>query len=246
MLGRAKSDRNLYYVDMHAHCTELKDLDKYRGEYLLVCVSDDLESSSAVLRLVENYEYVKPCIGVHPWVAHEFSARDVENSLRKLINRAECLGEVGLDKKFKPETFEKQLEIFNIFVNYAKEYDMVLNLHAAGAWDDVFHIVNSKNINKAYFHWYTGPLHLADQIVGVGYFIGANPALLIQEKHRVVLDYVSLENIITESDSPYYYRGLNLTPELVKEVVLYLSKRRGLHPLKVKEAIYENFKKLFK
>lgn len=234
------------FVDMHVHCTELEDLSKYSGNYVLVCVSDSPESSYATIKLSEKYEYVKPCIGIHPWLAHEHTTRDASKLLEELAAKVKCLGEVGLDKKFKPDTLDKQLAVFNVFLDYAREYDLLLNLHAAGAWDVVFKLVYSKNINKAYFHWYTGPLNLADQISSVGYFIGANPALTIQEKHREVLGHIRLESILTESDAPYYYRGLNLTPELIDKVILYLSEKNHLEPRKVKDIIYGNFKKLFK
>jgi len=236
----------MYYVDMHIHCAELKDINKYRGEFILVCVSDDVETSNITLKLAEKYEHVKPCVGVHPWIAHKFTAEEIRGFLRGLTDRVQCLGEVGLDKKFKPDTFDKQLEIFRVFADHAREYDMVLNLHAAGAWNEVFNLIYSRDVNKAYFHWYTGPVHLADQITSVGYFIGANPAFMIQEKHRLILDHISLESVITESDSPYHYRGLNLTPELVEKVILYLAEKKQLEYFKVKETVYSNYKKLFK
>jgi TatD DNase family protein len=234
------------FVDMHVHCTELNDLSKYRGNYVLVCVSDNLESSYTTIEISEKYEYVKPCIGIHPWLAHEYAVKDALRLLEKLASSVQCLGEVGLDKKFKPDTLDKQLVIFNVFLDYAREYDLLLNLHAAGAWDMVFQLVYSKNINKAYFHWYTGPLSLADQITSVGYFIGANPALVIQDKHRQILDHVRLESILTESDGPYNYRGLNLTPELIDKAILYLSEKKHLEPERVKDIVYGNFRKLFK
>jgi len=234
------------FIDMHVHCTELGDLGKYRDKYILVCVSDDIDSSYTTLKLSEKYDHVKPCIGIHPWVVHEFTVKSAKDLLEKLGNKVQCLGEVGLDKKFKPETYNKQFEVFKLFVEYAREHDAVLNLHAAGAWSEVFQIVYSGDVNKVYFHWYTGPLGLADQITSVGYFIGANPAFLVQEKHRAVLDRVNLDNIITESDAPYYYRGLNMTPELIEKTVAYLSGKKRLEPARVEEIIYSNFVKLFK
>jgi TatD DNase family protein len=234
------------FIDMHVHCTELSDLGKYGKKYILVCVSDDIDSSYATLKLSEKYNHVKPCIGIHPWVVHEFTVESAKGLLEKLGDKVQCLGEVGLDKKFKPETYNRQFEIFKLFVEYAREYNAVLNLHAAGAWSEVFQIVYSRGINKAYFHWYTGPLDLADQITSVGYFIGANPAFLVQEKHRAVLDRVNLDNIITESDAPYYYRGLNMTPELIEKTITYLSGKKRQEPTRVEEIIYSNFIKLFK
>ncbi|WP_457913361.1 TatD family hydrolase [Candidatus Nanopusillus massiliensis] len=46
-------------------------------------------------------------------------------------NKIKILGEIRLDKKFKPETFEKQKEVFEKFLNLAKEYDLNVNLQTS-------------------------------------------------------------------------------------------------------------------
>ena len=237
------------YVDMHVHCSELQNIENYTksGEIVLVCVSDDYDSSMNTLKLAEKYDKLEACIGVHPWVAHEYSASSIRSLLDTAISKydVKCLGEVGLDKRFKADTFEKQLEIFNVVVEYAREYGLVLNLHAADAWREVFEIVSSKDIEKAYFHWYTGPLDLMELIQSSGYFIGVNPAWMLQQKHRVVLEQARIEHIITESDAPYNYRGLQLVPDMVKKTVEYITLTRKLNIEQVRKVIYGNYSRLF-
>ncbi len=236
------------YVDMHCHCHEISidELREYTKKIILVCVSDDPGSSEATIELTKYVDIV-PCIGIHPWEAHNYSLEDV-NSLARFIDRhgIKCLGEIGLDKKFYPHTFEHQLKIFIRFLEIAREYDLFMNLHTAGAWREVYELLLKYDIKKAYFHWYTGPKTLLDSIVGSGYYIGINPAWKIQEKHRKIIEYAPITNIITESDAPYKYRNLYMKPDLVFETIGYIAKVKNMDYDEAKQVILNNYRRLFR
>ncbi|MEM4718157.1 MAG: TatD family hydrolase [Desulfurococcaceae archaeon] len=238
------------FVDAHLHCAEINDIDKYvnSSNWKIACVSDDIESSHRVLEISRIHsEKIIPCVGVHPWVIHEHNLKIVRSALDRALleHQIICLGEVGLDKRFKPDTYPIQLEFFTLFLNYAKEYDLSMNLHAAGAWREVFERVYQYDIQKAYFHWYTGPLDLLSQIESIGYYVGINPSWIIQDKHRVVIEKTNIGSIITESDAPYRYKGLELKPDLIKNTIEYLSRIKELNIEVVKKVVLSNFNKLF-
>lgn len=233
---------------MHCHCHEipLNELEIYLKNTLFVCVSDNVESSRITLDLSRKYNIV-PCIGIHPWEINANNLNELDKLIEILIyNNIVCLGEIGLDRKFRLETYRYQYIVFNKLLHYAREYSLVLNLHSAGAWREVYDLVFKYSIDKAYFHWYTGPKQLVNEIVSSGYFIGINPALIIQEKHRELVDIVPLTNILTESDSPYQYRGLNMNPGLIAESVKYIAERKNTTVDNVVKQINTNFYKLFK
>lgn len=237
------------YVDAHVHCAELDDLSPYiRGDIVAVCVSDDLVSSRKTLSINTRSVNIVPCVGVHPWLAHEVSPREVMRFLNEEVAEAKigCLGEVGLDKRFKAETLNAQIEVFKVFLEFAKEYDLVLNIHAAGAWREVFELLVKYDVGRAYFHWYTGPLELLNDLTSIGYYVGINPAVEIQEKHRAVVEKADLEHVLSESDAPYEYRGLKMTPESIKKVIEYIAAIKGVEVEFVKAKILYNFKALFR
>lgn len=238
------------YIDMHCHCYEygIKDLLFFINKnILLVCVSDDPESAVKTLELRDKLSGVVPCIGIHPWEAHKYSETEAEKIVELAVkNNIKCLGEIGLDKRFVPKTYDHQLRIFNVFLKAAKEYDLVLNLHTAGAWREVYELLIKNDIKRAYFHWYTGPLNLLDEITSSGYYIGINAAWKIQEKHRRVIAYASLDSIITETDAPYKYKSLNLRPDLVIETVEYIARAKNVSSKDVLLKININYEKLFK
>lgn len=234
---------------MHAHCHELSlsELDSYRDSYIVVAVSDDYDSSLITIDMARERRFIHPCIGIHPWNVGEASENEV-NVLLKLAESesVKCLGEVGLDTKFTPQTFKKQLDVFMKFLKLARDYNLVLNIHAAGTWEHVFNLILKYDIDKVFFHWYTGPLSLLEEIIDKGFFIGANPAWRVQSKHRSIIESVPLENIVTESDAPYYYKGISMSISLVKETVDYIARSRGISFSSVESLIYNNYRKLFR
>ncbi len=241
------------YIDMHNHFHELleeeyniKHIVEYNNEYIIVAVSDDLESSIRTLELSKKYSFIRPCIGIHPWSIEEAS-EDELNKLLSVVDKEEvnCLGEIGLDTIFVAKTINKQRKFFLKFLEKARDYNLLLNLHTAGTWNEVFNLLLKYDIEKAYFHWYTGPLDLLDEITSQGYYIGANPAWIIQKKHRRILEYAGVNNLITESDAPYKYKGIYMTPLLVKDTLNYLSQLYRISYEVLKYKIYQNYLSLF-
>lgn len=239
------------YIDAHCHCHELpiNILERISKEnkILLVCVSDDVKSSELTIELSHKYRNVLPCIGIHPWSIDEAKLNDIQ-ILEKLINKYEvrCLGEIGLDTKFVPKTIVKQRVFFNEFIRLAKEYDLAMNIHAAGTWREVYEQLVKNDIARAYVHWYTGPIDIIDKFLETGYKIGINPAWKIQKKHRDVINYAPLNVMVTESDAPYEYRGLSLTPDLVIETIEYVSKVKKLSREYILSVIEKNFQEIFR
>lgn len=236
------------YFDAHCHLHEFGDeeIDEFK-DYVIVAVSDDLETSKKTLRLAERLENVVPCFGVHPWVVDKATISCIDE-LEKLVSIIDscALGEVGLDRKFVPQTFDRQLKFFKEFVRIAVEYDVPMNLHAAGAWREVYEELIRKDVERALLHWYTGPLDLLEELTGKGYFISINPALEIQKKHMMVAMEVDLRRMLIESDSPYEYRGLKLTPKLIPKVLEFLANARGLRLKELKSVIENNFRSFFR
>jgi len=218
-------------VDAHVHLHE--DPSMLTEGITVVAVSDDLDSSERTLEL----DAIK-CIGIHPWSVPQSS----EGELKRIGNMAEsadCLGEVGLDYRFVGSR-EKQRTFFEYFLDIAREYDLPLNLHALDAWRDVFDLLLRHDIRRAYFHWYNGPLDLIEEIVGQGYFIGINAAIKIQRKHLRVLERTPLSRLITESDGPYNYRGLRLSPSLIPELTVKVAEVKGVSVESVVSVVRSN------
>ncbi|MCS7099977.1 MAG: TatD family hydrolase [Sulfolobales archaeon] len=235
-------------IDSHIHLYEYEDSwVKYCDSgYLMIAVSDDVASSLKTVDICGRCPHAIPAVGVHPWNADKVGIEDSMKAIEKLVGDYGIyfLGEVGLDRALHPETFEAQLRLFKGFLEIAAEYGLGLSIHAAGAWRDVLDLLRKYEIATAVFHWYTGPLELVDEIVSEGFFIGVNPALLVQKKHEAVVEKVPTDAILTESDGPYRYRGLDLGPELLPRLLERISQIKRVSVTEISERVAENFRRL--
>lgn len=231
--------------DNHVHCHEFprEELEGYVKEWNLVCVSDDLQSSRKTLEL----EVAVKCLGVHPWQVEKAQPGDLEAVL-KLIERSEvqCIGEVGLDKRFVPHSLDKQKEYFRIFLKTARELDLVVNVHAPDAWTDVVEELRKADVDRALIHWYTGPLELLETIRDLGYYISINPAVVIQKKHQEVAKAADRRIVLVESDGPYEYRGMKLAPPAIRKTVEKLAELWGTTQEYVVEVVENNATRLWR
>ncbi|MFP3485903.1 MAG: TatD family hydrolase [Vulcanisaeta sp.] len=233
--------------DAHTHLHEFLDsrIEEFSREIVMVGVSDDYPSSKRTLDLAEKFSNVIPCVGIHPWNVDKVSIDELRQ-LERLVSEAGCIGEVGLDRRFVPQTFDRQLEFFRTFVEWARDYDLPLNIHAPDAWRDALELIRRSDVNKALFHWYTGPLNLLGEIRDYGYYISINAAIKIQEKSRLVAREAPLDIILLESDGPYEYRGITLEPPMVKDAALIVAEIKGVHLDELWDRVRENFSRLFK
>ena len=231
-------------VDFHCHAHELEDLEKYSG-IIMVAVSDDYESSVKTLLLSEKHPNIIPAIGLHPW---SLDKAPVEEAYRvsSLLDSHDVriLGEIGLDKRFKPHTWDKQLEVFRIFLREASEHGLAVNLHAPGAWRETLREVLRYEPPVASFHWYTGPLNTLRELVSVGYYVSINPSARIQAKHRMIAREAPLTSLLTESDAPYNYRGIRLDPLMVRESIMIIAEEKELDAGAVEKQVWSNFKNI--
>jgi len=234
------------YIDSHCHLYKFNEIEIKRiiknKDIIILSVSEDLESSLKNLVLSQLNENVIPAVGIHPWNAenvNENTFKIIEDIIKE--NKIKILGEIGLDKKFKPETFEKQKEIFEKFLNLAKEYDLNLNLHTPNASNEVFDLLIKYDIKKAYFHWYSGDEKLLEEIIDKGYFIGINVATIINEKYKRYIEIANIKNIITESDGPYNYKGIILHPDLIKDLYRLISNIQKIDLEELSNIIQTNF-----
>jgi TatD DNase family protein len=251
LVGALLVGESRMYVDVHSHAHELSsdELTKIfkQIDIVVVGVSDDYESSLKTLELSTRYKSLVPCVGVHPWTVNELGGERALKEARRVIELAlekglKCFGEIGLDTKFVPESIEAQREVFTLFLEAARDNGILLNLHTAGTWREVFELLIRYDIGYANFHWYTGPVDLVKEIAANGYTISINPAVRIQQKHRNIVAVAPLEAMLTESDAPYKYRGMELSPLLVPLVVETIADIKGVDKEYVKKTIAATFR----
>ena len=237
--------------DMHCHCSEfdpgeLASMLERVPDLVVVAVSEDVESLLDTIELARLHPgRVVPCAGFHPWVIGEKPLSQLEEVLRIAYRHGiPCLGEVGLDRKFVPHTWEAQVQVFTRILREARDTGALVNIHAPDAWRDALALLLDYGVERALFHWYTGPLDLIPAIGEAGYKVSINAAIRIQKKHQRVAAHTPLEYMVTESDGPYNYRGLRLSPIMIPETIKIIAEIKGATPQEVGEATRRNAEKL--
>lgn len=230
-------------ADSHCHVYgfRIDELESFK-DILIVGVAEDYESSIKNLEISKTFSNIYAFVGAHPWNLQDIGDKEVEKII-EIAGESSGIGEVGLDKRYSKKTIEEQIKVFRLFCEVASEKNLPMNIHALDTWRECFSIVTSHNVKRVLFHWYTGPLNILEEIASQGYYISINPAVIIQPKHRVVLEKAEIDILITESDGPYLYHGMNLSPLKIRELVETMARIKD-QPVEYLERVIENnFKK---
>ncbi|BBD72895.1 hydrolase TatD [Sulfodiicoccus acidiphilus] len=218
--------------DAHCHLVELGK--SYDGVFV-AAVSMDLASSKRTLGLLGPK--ILKGVGIHPWLAH---LEDPEKVL-PLIEEADFVGEVGLDRKYSEAPWDRQRQVF---LKQIRE-DKTINVHALRAWKVTFDLLIKHDVKRAIFHWYTGPKELLKDIEGAGYFVTVNPSVKVQKEHAEAIAEADLSVILVESDGGYTYRGRTLEPPMVVEAEDFLATTFQVSIKEIERKVRENFIRAF-
>jgi len=224
-----------YFYDAHCHYNFIKN--KKYDNFIIAAVSMDYETSVDTLSISDKK--ILKGVGIHPWRVYEES---IERVL-PLVNKADFIGEVGLDFRFAKAPKDLQIQVFKRFIEISE--GKTLNVHALDAWREAFELLVKHDVKRAIFHWYTGPIDLLKDIEYMGYFITINPSVTFQKKHQAVLEKADINIILTESDGGYEYRGRLLEPIHILEALEYISRLKEIEISDLNRKIESNFKKAF-
>lgn len=206
-------------IDTHAHLDEIQDIEgalsraQDAGVHAIIGVGTDLASNEKTLQLAGRFpRFVLPAVGLHPW---HLNGVDLEANLtfiEKELPRCLALGEIGLDFAIQTPR-EEQKDVLRELLTVAFRENKPVLLHARKAWEDALRLLISFPIQKAVFHWYSGPEDILRKILTKGYFISATPAAAYSENHRRALQTAPLGQLLMETDAPEVYRGVPSEPK---------------------------------
>jgi TatD DNase family protein len=231
MLIFARSSTENMILDAHCHYVDLKR----EYEAVIAAVSVDFRSSLDTLSL--NSKRILKGVGIHPWRAH---IEKVEEVL-PLVEKADFVGEVGLDYRLSEAPREVQRRVFQSFLFE----DKTLNVHALDAWEEALSTMIRRGVRRAILHWYTGSPELLKDIEGAGYFITVNPSITFQRKHQDAVRRAPPGVILMESDGGYVYRGILLEPNMIPKTEEFTAELLGLEVEELHRVVEGNFRRAF-
>jgi TatD DNase family protein len=219
-----------HLIDGHAHLNEINQIDQVliraraAGVNRIVAVGMDMSSNRRTIELSDKYpDIIWPAVGYHPWKIVPNQIEMVLSQLSVLLPACVALGEVGLDYKVRIKK-PIQWDVFTRVLELADRFRKPVIVHSRYSHQRCHQMVSAAGIDKAVFHWYSGPLDVLDRIVADGYYVSCTPALAYSIHHQKAMSHAPLEHILIETDCPVAFRDQISEPALLTETLAQLSR----------------------
>lgn len=261
------------YVDVHTHLTD-SSFDPDREKIILECKKvglvavvvngTDPESNRMILELADNYDHIKPALGIYPVEAvhkllpsdypREYHLFDVQAEIDFINQQAAsgkliAVGECGLDGYcLEQETFMEQEKVLEALVDIGIRHDIPVILHSRKRERRTLEMMEHLGVKKADFHCYGGKTKLAiDAAEKHGWCFSIPSNVHRNQAHQKLLKSLAPECILTETDAPYLApeRGARNWPGTVVETVALLGKLRGWDVSTAMNQVFSNYQRIF-
>ena len=206
-------------IDTHCHI-DFEEYDEDRDQIIkraqdvldaVVVSGIGYESNRGVLDLCSQYEgFLYPSFGYHPVSSQNCSDEELKLAHADIIENKDsitAIGEVGMDYFYVKDKAlrEKQREIFQTFIELADEYRIPLLMHVRDCEKKALNMVlEYENIPYVVFHCFSGSKKTAKRIIqNDNYFMSFSTMLCYSAQHQELIKDIPLDNILTETDSPY-------------------------------------------
>ena len=249
--------------ESHAHYDD-EAFDKDRDELLaslaghgidmVINVGASLAGCRATLELIEKYPFIYGAMGVHPSETQELSEEGIawlrEQCFR---DKVVAVGEIGLDYYWKePEPalqkkwFERQLEL-------AREVKMPVIIHSRDAAKDTLDMMQALHAEEmgGVVHCYSYTKELAREYLNMDFYFGIGGVITFKNSRKLkeAVEYIPLERILLETDSPYLApepnRGRRNSSLNLPHVAQEVARLKGVPYEEVVEVTRKNAEALF-
>ncbi len=216
-------------IDTHCHLDK-RDYDNL--ESVIMNMSNDIMIASGadpkdnknVIDLVNNYQNIYGTIGIHPEFANTYTEDDLKFIEDNLSNpKIVGIGEIGLDYHWVSDNKEEQKQLFISQIRLAKKYNKTIVIHSRDAASDTLDILKQEYDGKLKInmHCYSYSIETAKELLKMNVKFGIGGVITFKNSKKIkeVVDYLSLSDIVLETDSPYLtpepYRGKKNNPKNV-------------------------------
>lgn len=256
----------MQFTDSHTHIY-LEQFDKDRSEMIQRAENEnigrfllpniDLDSIDSMHQLTEDYKgKCFPMMGLHPCSVDADYKSVLEQMRLKLDeNHYVAVGEIGMDLYWDKSFQAQQVEAFKIQIEWAKELDLPIVIHARDAFQEIFDVLDEVNDEKlkGIFHCFTGGEAEAQKVLDYGNFlmgIGGVVTFKNSGLDKTLKSLVPLEKLILETDAPYLapvpYRGKRNEPSYISHIVDKLVDIYEVTPQEISDVTEQNIDSIFK
>lgn len=214
--------------------------------YMIVAGCDD-NTNLEVIDLVNKYDNVYGVIGIQPEEVNKVSSKSYKIIEENITNpKIVGVGEIGLDYYWDDSNKEEQIKIFKDMLSIARKYNKAVVVHSRDAIQDTYDILKEYKDLKIDLHCYSGSLEMSKRFLDLGIKFGIGGVLTFKNSKVIkeVVEYLPLESILLETDSPYLspepLRGQQNVPNNIKIVAEKISEIKKVPVEKVLEITTKN------
>lgn len=252
------------FIDTHTHLFA-KEFDIDRAEVVQKAINSGIKKmllpnidESTVDRM---YNLVKqfpnncfPMMGIHPCSVRKDVKAQLDEFYAKLKDKDfVAIGEIGIDLHWDKTTLPEQEIAFRAQIQWAKEMNLPIVIHARQSYNEIFNILDEENDENltGVFHCFSGSLEQMKKIESYdGFKLGIGGVLTFKNTNLTeTLKHTSLSNIILETDSPYLspvpFRGKRNESSYVLHVAEKLTEVFGVALSEIESKTTQNAEKLF-
>ena len=207
------------FVDTHTHLF-VEEFDADRDDAVRRAVEAGvtrlclpcIKSSSVepIMQMCAAYPGVCfPMIGLHPTDVDDNCAAELEALKRVLDSRDDiiAIGEVGVDLYWDTTFRDRQIEVFETQIAWARERGLPLVIHSRNAFDELYDTLTRCRGNEltGVFHCYSGDEEQLAQLARFEGFMFGIGGVVTYKKSNLpdILRLLPLERVLLETDSPY-------------------------------------------
>ena len=255
--------------DTHAHYDD-PSFDEDREELIRsfpekgVCnavnISATVDSVYDTIELTKKYDILFGALGVHPEGLSELTD-DVLLDIKKLCienavyngGKIVAVGEIGLDYSYDDHDKALQKKWFEAQLEMAREVKLPVVIHSRDAAKDTYDIMADKNCAEigGIVHCYSYSKEIAAKFLDMGFYFGIGGVLTFKNAKKLVevCEYLPLESIVLETDSPYLspdpFRGKRNDSSMIKYVAQKLSLIKGMDTEQILRVTRNNALKVY-
>ena len=220
----------------------------------IVNIGSSMKSSKTSLMLAQDHPDIYAAIGVHPEETKDLTEDDM--AILEVYAKDEnvvAIGEIGLDYYWDEPERDIQKRWFIRQIELAEKTHLPIVIHSRDAAEDTLNIVKETKAETVggIVHCFSYGTQIAKQYLDLGFYIGVGGVVTFKnaKKLKEVVEYVPLDKIVTETDSPYLapipMRGGRNSSEYLPYIVEAIAAIKGVTAEEVENITYENAVRIF-
>jgi len=255
-MGIIDTHSHIYLEQFNDDLDEMMQRASDIGVEKILMPNVDAASIQPMLDVEKKYPSVcKSMMGLHPTSVDADYKKQLDIMYPMFANHEFCaVGEIGIDLYWDKTFLKQQIEAFEIQLNWAKEFNLPVVIHARDAFDEIFNVLDHFDLENisGVFHSFSGNVEQGKKILNYkNFYLGINGVVTFKNSGLdKVVSGLGYENLVLETDAPYLtptpFRGKRNEPSYLNYIIEKLSAIFDIPEHQIIKQTSLNADKLFK